>query len=320
MKLAIPIITALLFLTPAVGFAQNQLDSHLQPLQFLLGEWEATYLHANDVPELGIKKGDKIETRMSFTPTLEGKGIELTAFRTIAGNRQPPSKEIIVWDANGNQIKHAIVGTNGFLGQGLWKLEEGEWRLHWSADNGDARYSGVSCHRSILDDSFVWHLVDVKKGDQAQPDSPEVTFRRVTPPHLEWIDYLAGTWEFELNDGRKGDILYKKSGDTPAITFTGQADQFSIAGVIGWHPAAKKFFETTFADQNGAVEYLQREFSKVSSDRLVGFQTVLGKGGRANGQPLEYHRIGNDEFWLSGKSPETGETDWTVKLKRKQKN
>lgn len=319
MKNVIPIVTALLFSMTGVGSAQDQLDSHLQPLRFLLGEWEATYLQGNDVPELGIKKGDKIEAYMSFTPTLEGKGIELAVSRTIAGNRQPPTKEVIVWDENDNRIKHVIVGTNGFFGQGMWKLEGGEWRLHWSADNGDARYSGISRHHSIADDSFIWHLVDVKKGDEALPESPEVTFRRVNP-HLEWIEYLEGTWEFDLNDGRKGEILYKSAGDAEAIAFTGTADQFSIAGIIGWHPGTERFIESTFSSQRGTKEYLHREFSDVSRDRLRGFQSVWGKGGTAAGQPLEYRRIGDDEFTLSGKSPDNGEVAWTVRLKRKRKD
>jgi hypothetical protein len=156
-------------------------------------------------------------------------------------------------------------------------------------------------------------MINVSQAGKKLPDWPLVRLERVTSPQEAWIDYMEGSWTFEFEDGRSGDVTWIRAGETPALTFTAETKNFSIAGVIGWHEDQEAFLETDFSTDG----YLQRKFSKVTPGSLTGMQTWQDDLFGVGRQKLEYRRISQDEMMLTGWASDSGGTDWVVRFKRK---
>ncbi|MCS7471268.1 hypothetical protein NZK35_31830, partial [Stieleria sp. ICT_E10.1] len=187
---------------------------------------------------------------------LGGAAIEIRTESVIDGRPQPPSRGIIAWDPEKEQISHFMVSGSGFLGGGSWHHENGDWLLKWKSSTTNGGYAGTSIHRPKSDDSFEWQMVNVFQAGKKLPDWPLVELKRVTTKQEAWIDYMEGSWTFEFEDERRGDVTWIRAGDTPALSFTGETKDFSIAGVIGWHKDQEAFLETDFSTDG----YLKRRF------------------------------------------------------------
>jgi hypothetical protein len=101
--------------------------------------------------------------------------------------------------------------------------------------------------------------------------------------HEDWLDFLAGEWNVVVTapDGKITPIasaVFKRTGDTPALTLNAEGDGFSLLAVFGWHSDKKMFVETGYVGQGRYI----REFTKVNDKELVG----VGKGMDASGKPL----------------------------------
>ena len=141
---------------------------------------------------------------------------------------------------------------------------------------------------------------------------------RAAPAVVEtWLKYFAGSWEFDLGDGRTGQLSYDSAGRTPALVFHGEAEDFSIVGVIGWRADLKMLAETDFhTERKGVHGSLDREFPDITRESIKGSGKFRDSSGQSGSQPLEYRRISDDEMTLTGSQSESGGTAWVVKLKR----
>ena len=130
--------------------------------------------------------------------------------------------------------------------------------------------------------------------------------------HENWLEFLAAEWHFVVTDADgteaiKGTVVFKRTGDTPALTLNAQGNDFSLLAVSGWHNERKMFVETGYV---GEGRYI-REFTKVSDKELVG----VHKGRSANGEAVEhdirYVRTGGDSMKLIG-------DNWVVTFSRQK--
>jgi hypothetical protein len=304
---------ALSFFALGSASADDEAHEKLQPLQFLIGQWTGEYELPAAIPEVGAEKGAKVDQHFTIDWILDGAAIEMRNQITIDGKPQPSSKAIIAWDPEKKEISHFMVSGSGFLGGGSWQHEDGDWLLKWKSATAYGGYTGTSIHRQKSDDSFEWQMINVSQAGKKLPDWPLVQLNRVTPLQEAWVDYMEGSWEFEFEDGRVGDVTWVRAGDTPALTFTAETKSFSIAGVIGWHQDQGAFLETDFSTDG----YLQRKFGEITRDSLSGMQTWQDTTFGVGRQKLEYRRISEDEMTLTGSASDLGGMDWVVRFKRK---
>jgi hypothetical protein len=296
--------------------ADEAAHSGLKALEFLIGEWDCEYTVPAAVPEINAVKGSKINQHLSTDWILDGAAIETKISTVVDGKKQPPSKELMVWDPDKKEIAHVIVDASGFFGGGTWRHEGGDWFLDWEVATGGDGYSGTSLHREKEGDVFEWQMTHVKQGDKNLPDWPLVSFHRSTTTEKQWLDYMKGTWTTTFEDGRTGKVEFVPAVHAPALTFNGEMKDFSIAGVFGWHEGQQIFREVDFGSNLGEQMFLERQFEHITPQTLSGVQTWWDSEKGEGSQALEYRRINENEMTLSGKASDSGGTDWVVRFKR----
>ena len=195
-------------------------------------------------------------------------------------------------------------------------------------DRWTASSSGVTSDGKDVSEKLVWEasgpnrfevlVTEQKVGDESLPDRKLTCERRNSKEALAkaWLQYLAGTWEFELGNGTVGRVSWRASGKTPALTFSASADDFSILGVIGWRGDLNKLVETDFATESGTHGTQLRTYDQITHDYIRGLAEFSDSSGLSGSQALQYSRISENEMTLAGAASDDGGTEWTVRFKR----
>ena len=89
--------------------------------------------------------------------------------------------EMIGVDPRSRKIMHLLFSVLGGWGMGEWNAEGKTWKLMWHGTAADGtKYEGIGHHVPQDDGTYTWQLTDNKKNGKPTPDTPVVTFRRIS--------------------------------------------------------------------------------------------------------------------------------------------
>lgn len=277
MKYLLAILTCVLVLPATRAQTVERLAAyeHLKPLVWLIGDWVGDFPLTYDVNP-SIKKGDVVEYHVTFRWALDRTFIVMDGAMVKDGRRAADSHEVILWDPDRKQIRHAIYTPLG-TGDGEWTEVGKKARLAWSLAGG----KGVTFMESVDADTHTWQVTEnVLKGEKL-PDWPKVTFKRKTGAEAGDLwkaaqQVYSGTWESigELPtnspDGklRKGDKFAMRIAYTPVLGGKAvTADlEFRVParsvdskgrGLIGWDPDSRQVRWLAYWDDGSVEEVLQ---------------------------------------------------------------
>jgi hypothetical protein len=285
-----------------VGFAVG--GEEVKSLEFLIGSWNGT----------ATVGGEESKARVEYAWMNQNNFV----MQTISlGDMK--IVHIVGWDPATSSMRTWGFGGQGGHGEMAWtKLGDHRWKEdspNWIAANGEKAHflleTKVTGDELLIQGFFKTdeETKVVIKAQRAKASAPTAA--------QAWLTYLVGTWEFELGDGRKGEVSYQTAGKTPALVFHGAAGDFSILGVFGWRADLKMLVETDFnTQQTGVNGNLNREYAVITSKSIKGSGKFWDSSGVSGSQSLEYERISDDDMILTGSESDSGGTPWVVKFKR----
>ena len=176
----------------------------LEDLEWLIGDWEGSYVMPDGFPELG-PAGAKVDVTASWRWTLGKRFMSLKLRDEIDGKLTSTGDEILGVDNATGKLGHWFYGSNGFHGGGHWFRDGDSWAIKWRRLEPSGKvYDGVGDHIQIDADTYEWQIRDLKENGKAIDDWPKVTFRRKLGTAADEDDL----WQAYRNACRPSDILF----------------------------------------------------------------------------------------------------------------
>ncbi len=143
--------------------------SHLEPLQWLLGNWQ-------DEGEHGATQITSAQWAMN------GNFIIRNITSTHQGNLVGTGVQFIGWDQRKKQIRSWSFDSSGGFGQSNWAQNGDSWVIKSNSvlPNGD-EIRETSTVKLKDADTLTWTSTDRKVNDESLPDSKTVEIKRVKP-------------------------------------------------------------------------------------------------------------------------------------------
>ena len=196
-------------------------SEQVKSLEFLIGSWSGT----------ATVGGDESKARVEYAWMNQDNFI----MQTISlGDME--IVHILGWDPATSSMRTWGFGGQGGNGEMAWtKLGDHRWKeesTNWIAQDGTK--AQFLLETSVTGDDLLIEGLFKTDEETKVVIKAQKAGAGASAAAEAWLKYIAGTWEFELGDGRVGKILYESAGKTPALVFHGTAEDFSILGVIGW--------------------------------------------------------------------------------------
>jgi hypothetical protein len=157
--------------------------AQLKAMSWVIGDWEAEWVIPSEgFPLLeGYSPGAKVRSTNSYF-WMENQNYIGFKFRdTCNGELLHQGYEIIGVDPTSRKLVHWIFSILGGSGFGKWSQDGNTWVLKWSGSNADgSHYEGVSYVVPVDANTFTWQMKNAKHNGEKLPDTPEITFRRVS--------------------------------------------------------------------------------------------------------------------------------------------
>ena len=208
------LMSAMLVLTSTLDYVSAQMPDEIRRHfdEHLVGQW------TTDVDFGGVKQtGSEVITWNNGGQSLSNRWTitdENGVFRV---------SELIGWDAATNKVVVQGFDSNG-----------NTWTIHWDRPSGNAkkwtgRGVGTFEGKRWETPATMEFTKDAYRYEDTTGGKPYILNAKrrgeSDQPHLAWLKYLAGTWEFDLGDGRAGMVSYESAGATPALAFRGEAKE-----------------------------------------------------------------------------------------------
>ncbi len=141
--------------------------SHLQPIEWLLGNWieESAKGEQLEVAYSWAENQNFIASSYAFT----SKGMPLTG-----------GTQWIGWDAGAKQLHSWTFESSGAFGQGLWSNAGDKWTIKFEMMQPDGKkFAANNTITKIDDDHVTWQSTGRTIDGQAIPDSEVIKLKRV---------------------------------------------------------------------------------------------------------------------------------------------
>ncbi len=155
----------------------------LKAMEWMIGDWGADWVVPSEGEWAlsGFPAGAKVHSTCSYT-WLQNKNYIRLKFRdTVDGKVAHEGLEIVGVDPESKKVIHWLFSILGGWGRGEWTVEGKTWKLKWWGTTADGtKLEGISHLVSIDSNTHTCEIKDCKKNGESTPDTPLVTFRRVT--------------------------------------------------------------------------------------------------------------------------------------------
>lgn len=318
----------------------------LKAMEWIIGDWEADWVvpSGGSASLDGYPPGAKVHSTGSDF-WMENKSYIGYKFRDeIDGKVVHQGFEMVGVDPQSKKLIHWLFSIMGGWGTGEWSVEGNTWTLKWSATAADrTKYEGVSFLVPIDADTYTWEMKDNKKNGTEAPDTPLITFRRVSqkpgpsadePTAEDYItmqqNYFAGEWTTKVIEGEgagsTGTWICRLDSNGKSFHETATSDgKPFLHSIGGYDPQLKAFKEVVFYADGSTATLLYRHPLKTIQGSLIGkvlegtMERVSPDGKQETLQVLVNPAEPNKSFLTINKMGNQGDPMVKVVFERKKK-
>jgi uncharacterized protein (TIGR02246 family) len=143
--------------------------AHLEELAWMVGEW--------------VDESDEAVVRTDCEWSPDGNFLVRKFTTDFPGSSKHPGNQRIGWDPQQQQIRSWVFDANGGFSEGFWtRSGENQWVIKvkgTTAEGQTATATNIITHDHP--DTMRWQSVDRTLGDEALPDTEEITIARRPP-------------------------------------------------------------------------------------------------------------------------------------------
>jgi hypothetical protein len=179
--------TILLLYAAHGGFAADTAPGpdyqQLKAMEWMIGDWHAEWVvpSGGEWALDGYPAGATVHSTCSYSWMQNKNYIRLRFRDEIDGKVMHRGFEMAGVDPESKKIIHWLFSVLGGWGQGEWTVEGKTWKLKWWGTTADGtKLEGISYMVPLDPNTHTWVIKDCKKNGESTPDTPVVTYRRVT--------------------------------------------------------------------------------------------------------------------------------------------
>ena len=110
-------------------------------------------------------------------------------------------------------------------------------------------------------------------------------------PQKKWMDYFAGTWEWEMPDGTPGTITWKMDGSAPVLVGHGKSGDGTWLSFMSWHGGQVALIDRVYNSEGAQSEVRY----SVDQNAITGNQKGWGPDGESSAD-IKVTRVDEDTF------------------------